>query len=35
VEFAPTLYPLIAEKMSDKIAALKAKAQLERSVGPS
>ena len=26
VEFAPNLYPLIAEKMSDKIAALKAKA---------
>ena len=26
VEFAPSLYPLIAEKMSDKIAALKAKA---------
>lgn len=25
VEFAPNLYPLIAEKMSDKIAALKAK----------
>ncbi|MBS4051704.1 hypothetical protein [Methylomonas rivi] len=25
VEFAPSLYPLIAEKMSDKIAALKAK----------
>jgi len=35
VEFAPTLYPLIAEKMSDKIAALKAKAKLERSVDPS
>ena len=28
VEFAPNLYPLIAEKMSDKIAALKAKAIL-------
>ncbi|MGR8932147.1 MAG: hypothetical protein ACU836_16065, partial [Gammaproteobacteria bacterium] len=26
VEFAPNLYPLVAEKMSDKIAALKAKA---------
>lgn len=26
VEFAPNLYPLIAEKMSDKIAAIKAKA---------
>jgi hypothetical protein len=29
VEFAPSLYPLIAEKMSDKIAALRqAKAQM-------
>lgn len=27
VEFAPNLYPLIAEKMSDKIAALKAQAK--------
>ena len=35
VEFAPTLYPLIAEKMSDKIAALKAKAQLNKPVEPS
>lgn len=29
VEFAPNLYPLIAEKMSDKIAALKAKASVK------
>ncbi|QPK64629.1 hypothetical protein IVG45_06650 [Methylomonas sp. LL1] len=31
VEFAPNLYPLIAEKMSDKIAALKAKALVNPS----
>lgn len=31
VEFAPNLYPLIAEKMSDKIAALKANAQTPAS----
>lgn len=28
VEFAPNLYPLIAEKMSDKIAAIKARAHV-------
>lgn len=32
VEFAPNLYPLIAEKMSDKIAAIKAKAQSAEAV---
>jgi len=32
VEFAPNLYPLIAEKMSDKIAALKQKAVAAASV---
>lgn len=30
VEFAPSLYPLIAEKMSDKIAALKAKSLIKQ-----
>lgn len=33
VEFAPNLYPLIAEKMSDKISALKAKAVANASAG--
>jgi len=32
VEFAPNLYPLVAEKMSDKIAALKAKAMADSAV---
>jgi len=32
VEFAPNLYPLVAEKMSDKIAALKAKAIVNSAV---
>jgi len=31
VEFAPNLYPLIAEKMSDKIAAIKAKSNVVQS----
>jgi len=35
VEFAPNLYPLIAEKMSDKIAALKAKAGATSAADPS
>ena len=35
VEFAPSLYPLIAEKMSDKIAALKAKALVARPADES
>jgi hypothetical protein len=35
VEFAPNLYPLIAEKMSDKIAALRAKTQVELPVDES
>ena len=35
VEFAPNLYPLIAEKMSDKIAALKAKTQVQLPVDES
>jgi hypothetical protein len=35
VEFAPNLYPLIAEKMSDKIAALKAKTQVKLPVDES
>jgi hypothetical protein len=35
VEFAPNLYPLIAEKMSDKIAALRAKTQAELPVDES
>ncbi|OAI21232.1 hypothetical protein A1359_19625 [Methylomonas lenta] len=35
VEFAPSLYPLIAEKMSDKIAAIKAKALVKLPVETS
>ena len=35
VEFAPSLYPLIAEKMSDKIAALKAKSLVKLPVDAS
>ncbi|MCQ8105057.1 hypothetical protein NP590_13150 [Methylomonas sp. SURF-2] len=35
VEFAPSLYPLIAEKMSDKIAALKAKSLVKLPADPS
>lgn len=35
VEFAPSLYPLIAEKMSDKIAALKAKSLVKFPADPS
>ncbi|AEG01169.1 hypothetical protein [Methylomonas methanica] len=35
VEFAPSLYPLIAEKMSDKIAILKARALVKQSAEES
>jgi hypothetical protein len=32
VEFAPNLYPLIAEKMGDRINLLKAEASLAKQV---
>ena len=32
VEFAPNLYPLIAEKMGDRITKLRAEAKLARQV---
>lgn len=35
VEFAPSLYPLIAEKMSDKIAVLKARTLVKQSAEES
>lgn len=35
VEFAPSLYPLIAEKMSDKIAVLKARSLVKQSAEES
>lgn len=35
VEFAPNLYPLIAEKMSDKIAAIRAKSLVNQAIDKS
>ncbi len=32
VEFAPTLYPLLADKMADKVAAIKMQSSLEKQV---